>query len=103
MAGENTQTKYNSQVLKELKQDMKDLEGRILLIETSRQKTEFQYNEIMKALDKLNNVTIPDLMRQVDELRNKPVKRYDQAITGILGAIFGAIGTIIANKILGGH
>ena len=93
---------YNEQLIKDLKKDVKELEGRILLIETSRQKTEYQYNEIIKALDKLNNHTIPDLMRQVDELRNKPAKRYDQAITGILGAIFGAIGTIIANKFIGG-
>ena len=100
---ENANNDYNKQVLKELKQDLKELEGRILLIETSRQKTEFQYNEIMKALDKLNNITIPDLMKQVDELRNKPVKRYDQVITAIIGAIVGAIGSFIVSKFVGGN
>ncbi len=94
---------YNNQVIKDLKADVKELEGRILLIETSRQKTEFQYNEIMKSLNKLNNHTIPDLMKQIEDLRNKPAKRYDQAVSGILGAIFGAIGAYIVNKFLGGH
>lgn len=98
-----TKSDYNEQLIQDLKKDLKELEGRILLIETSRQKTEFQYNEIMKSLDKLTNVTIPNLMNEVNELKNKPVKRYDQAVSGIIGAIFGAVGSLIASRFLGGN
>lgn len=91
---------YIPQQLKDLKDTVKSLEERVSTIEMSREKTEFQYGEIMKALDKLNDKTIPDLLKQVEELKSKPVKRYDQAMSGILGAIFGAIGAFIASKFL---
>ena len=92
---------YIPQQIKELKDTLKTLEKRVATIEISREKTEFQYGEIMKALDKLNDTTIPGLLKQIEELKSKPVKRYDQAISGILGAIFGAIGAFIASKFLG--
>ena len=51
----------------------------------------------MQTLKTLNEKTIPNLTAQIEELKNKPAKRYDQAVTGILGALFGAAGTMIAN------
>lgn len=71
-------------------------------IEMTNAKTEFQYEQIIKSLEVLNEKTIPNLAAQIEELKNKPVKRYDQAITAILGAIFGAVGTFIVNLIIGG-
>lgn len=77
-----------------------DLEKRTLSMERSKEKTDFQYEQIMETLNKLNNVTIPNLTAQIEELKNKPAKRYDQAITSILGALFGAIGGYIASLFL---
>ena len=76
-----------------------DLDNRLREIEMSKQKTEFQYEQIMESLRTLNDKTIPKLTAQIQELKDKPVKRYDQAVSGILGAIFGVVGTIIANTL----
>lgn len=83
-----------------LQTNINDHEKRILEIERSKEKTDYQYEQIIKTLDTLNKITIPNLTKEIVELKNKPVKRYDQAITGILGAIFGAIGTFIAQTML---
>lgn len=80
-----------------LKQNLSDHEKRIKEVETSKQKTDFQYEQIMEALQKINDKTIPNLIKEVEELKNKPVKRYDQAISAIVGAVFGGVGTAIAS------
>ena len=80
-----------------LKKQLDDHEKRIKDVETSKQKTDFQYEQIMEALQKINDKTIPSLIKEIEELKNKPVKRYDQAISAVIGAIFGAIGTGIAS------
>lgn len=80
----------------ELKMITNEQEKRIAQLELNNAKTDIQYEQIMKILNKLNEKTIPDLIAQIEELKNKPIKRYDQAITGILGAIAGAVGGAIA-------
>ena len=55
--------------LKELKEQNKEYEKRLTAIETSREKTEFQYEQIMKAIDKLNEVTIPNLMKELENIK----------------------------------
>ena len=84
----------------ELKKITEEQEKRIARLELNHTKTDMQYNQIMETLNKLNNTTIPNLIAQVEELKNKPAKRYDQAIGGILGAVFGAIGGAIAGLFL---
>lgn len=86
--------------IKELKEIISEQDKRIKDMEMSKQKTEYQYEQIMETLKILNEKTIPNLAAQIEELKNKPVKRYDQAISGIIGAIFGAVGTVIANIII---
>ena len=86
--------------LSSIQTSINEHEKRLLAIEQSKEKTDYQYEQIIKTLDTLNKVTIPNLTKEIEELKNKPVKRYDQAITGILGAIFGAVGTFIAQTIL---
>lgn len=86
--------------INELKQVSSEQEKRIIQLELNNAKTDVQYEQIMNILNKLNEKTIPDLIAQIEELKNKPVKRYDQAIGGILGAIFGAIGGAIAGIFL---
>lgn len=86
--------------IKEIKELIVEIDKRVTTIEMAKQKTDYQYEQIMQSLKTLNEKTIPNLTAQIEELKNKPVKRYDQAVTGILGAIFGACGTYIANLIL---
>lgn len=78
---------------------IQELDNRVKEMELSKQKTEYQYEQIMDSLKLLNEQTIPNLAAQIQELKNRPAKRYDQAITGILGAIFGAVGSLIATKL----
>lgn len=86
--------------MNELKKTTEAQEKRIIQLELNNTKTDIQYEQIMNTLTKLNEKTIPDLIAQIEELKNKPVKRYDQAVGGILGAIFGAIGGAIAGLFL---
>ena len=86
--------------IEELKRISEAQEKRIIQIELNNAKTDIQYEQIMNILNKLNEKTIPDLIAQIEELKNKPAKRYDQAIGSILGAIFGAIGGAIAGLFL---
>lgn len=88
------------ELLKELKDTTRNQEERIVILEKSKPVTDLQFKQIMESLNKLNNTTIPNLTKEIEELKNKPVKRYDQAVTGILGAIFGAIGGAIAGMFL---
>lgn len=88
------------EIIKELKDTTKNHDERIIELEKSEITTEMQFEQIMTLLNKLNNETIPSLIKEVEELKNKPIKRYDQAITGILGAIFGAVGGAIAGLFL---
>lgn len=75
----------------DIKQEMKDLSKRISKVEQSREKTEYQFSQIMKALDDLNKITIPKLTKDLEEIKNKPAKRYDTVITTIITAIVSAI------------
>ena len=88
------------ELVKELKDTTKNQEKRIVELEASQSITDLRFNQIMDILNKLNDKTIPSLTKEIEELKNKPGKRYEQIITGILGAIFGAIGGIIAKMFL---
>lgn len=87
--------------LSELKDSYKDLEKRVNKVETSREKTEFQYEEIIKSLDKLNEITIPNLMKELENLKNKPAKRWETGINALISAIVGGGVAFISTKIGG--
>ena len=86
----------------ELKKQIEDHEKRLKEVETSKQKTDFQYEQIMEALQKINDKTIPNLIKEIEELKNKPVKRYDQLITIGISTVVGGILGFIINIIFGG-
>ena len=85
-----------------IKRELDSHEERIKKIETSKQKTDFQYEQIMETLKKINEQTIPSLIKEIEELKNKPVKRYDQVITVAISTSVGAIIGFIINMFLGG-
>ena len=89
--------------IEELKQLNSEQEKRITQLEMNNTKTDVQYEQIMQILNKLNDVTIPNLTNQLEELKNKPAKRYETVIGSVLGAIFGAIGGAIAGLFLKGN
>lgn len=78
----------------------KEQEKRISVLETENTKTDFQYNEIMKTLNKLVETTIPALSAEIQAIKEKPVKRYETVVAGVLGALAGGIGTFIVNMLL---
>lgn len=86
--------------IEELKRVRQEQEKRIIQLEMNNTKTDLQYEQIMRTLNKLNEETIPNLTVQLEELKNKPAKRYDQIIGSVLGGIFGAVGGVIAGLII---
>ena len=84
----------------ELTRKTEEQEKRIIQLEMNNTKTDLQYAQIMQSLKTLNETTIPNLTAQVEELKNKPVKRYETIVGSVLGAIFGAIGGAIVGLVL---
>jgi len=81
--------------ISDLTRKTEEQEKRIIQLEMNNTKTDLQYAQIMETLKKLNENTIPALTAQVEELKNKPAKRYESIVGSILGAICGAIGGAI--------
>ena len=75
-------------------------EERIQALETSNAKTDLQFEQIMKTLDKLNNVTIPELTKEIQAIKDKPAQRYNSIVVTTIGAIIGAIVGFIASNFL---
>jgi alanyl-tRNA synthetase len=84
----------------ELVRKTEEQEKRITQLEMNNTKTDLQYEQIMQSLKTLNEKTIPNLTAQVEELKNKPVKRYESIVGSILGAIFGAVGGAIVGLVI---
>ena len=78
----------------------KEQEKRITQLEMNNTKTDLQYEQIMKTLNKLVEQTIPQLSKEIQEIKEKPVKRWETVVVGIIGAIAGGVGTAIVNLIL---
>ena len=91
--------KYTDKEIDELKRFTEDQEKRIRTMEMSKEKTDYQYEQIMETLKILNEKTIPNLTAQIEELKNKPVKRYETIVGSVLGAIFGAAGGAIVGAL----
>ena len=78
----------------------REQEKRIIQLEKNNTKTDYQYEEIMRTLNKLVEQTIPNLSKEIQEIKEKPVKRYETVVVGILAAIAGGIGTAIVTLLL---
>ncbi len=83
-----------------LEKQFKELDMRVKDMELSKEKTEYQYEQIIQTLEKLNETTIPNLTKQIQELKNKPVERYNLIITSIVSAVVGGVVTFMLKSIL---
>lgn len=87
--------------IKKLELLMDEQEKRIQIIERSKEKTDYQYEQIMDMLKTLNEKTIPNLSKQIQEIKDKPNQRYNTAITSIISALVGGTVGYVINKIFG--
>lgn len=53
--------------------------------------------EVKNMRETLNNV-----VEQVEEVRNKPAKRWDSIVAALIGAFAGGIGTALISLLIGG-
>lgn len=77
--------------ISKLEQQAETQDTRIIELEKRNDKTDFQYEQIMKTLDKLINTTIPDLTKEIQAIKSKPAERYNQVTTVIITTIVGGI------------
>lgn len=75
------------------------IQDRVNDLEAKGEKTDFQYDQIMKMLDKLTEQTIPELSKEIQALKSRPVERYNAVITSIISTVVGAIVGFIASKL----
>ena len=60
---------YKDRIIK-LERIAESQETRIIELEKRNDKTDFQYEQIMKTLDKLINTTIPELTKEIQTIKN---------------------------------
>lgn len=82
-----------------LEEETAKIQERVSQLETKGEKTDFQYDQIMKMLDKLNEQTIPELSREIQAIKSKPAERYNQAVMTIITTGVGAIIGFIFSKL----
>lgn len=97
MAEDNVNVKvaFMEEQIKELKEQNKDFEKRLTSIETSREKTEYQYEQIMDAIKKLNEVTLPNILAELESIKNRPAKRWDNVINAAIAGIVAIIVSLL--------
>ena len=78
----------------------REQEKRIIQLEKNNTKTDYQYEEIMRTLNKLVETTIPNLSKEIQEIKEKPAKRLDLIFSTVLGVVIGIVGSIITNLLL---
>lgn len=89
---------YKSKVDK-LEVEYSELQERVGKLEAKGEKTDYQYEQIMKTLDKLNEQTIPELSKEIQALKQKPAERYNAVVTSIISTVVGAIIGFICSKL----
>ena len=81
---------YKSKIDK-LEVEHAELAERVNKLEAKSEKTDFQYEQIMKMLDKLTEQTIPELSKEIQAIKNKPAERYNAAVLSIITTTIGGI------------
>lgn len=68
----------NCESLKELKEVVENINKRVVDLESDKKLQTFQYEQILKTLEELKT--------DINELKDKPNKRWDLIITGLISA-----------------
>ena len=68
----------NCEALKELKSTVDKIDKRVIDLESDKKLQTFQYEQILKTLEELKS--------DISELKDKPSKRWDLIITGLISA-----------------
>lgn len=80
--------------------ETKEQEKRIAQLEMNNTKTDLQYEQIMRTLNKLVEQTIPALSKEIQTIKERPSKRLDTIVAAGIGTGIGIVGTIITNLLL---
>lgn len=75
----------------------KEIYKRLNALEQSKARTEEQYDRIMESLTDLKTEQSA-MLRRLEELSQRPAKRYETAITTAISAIVGAIIGFFMNR-----
>lgn len=75
---ENNNICMNCEALKELKSTVDKIDKRVIDLETDKKLQTFQYEQILKTLEELKS--------DISELKDKPSKRWDLIIMGLISA-----------------
>ena len=94
-----TDCEIYKQKIDRLEKEITSQEQRISELEKRSEKTDFQYEQIMKMLDKLTEQTIPELSKEIQAIKNKPAERYNTIVASIITACVGAVVGFIFSKL----
>lgn len=86
--------KHSSEVRKEIYDRLRELEK-------ERVRTDERYKNISKDLEELKSQQSA-ILNEIKELTNKPAKRWDTALSGLIGSVIGAIVAFVSQKLFGG-
>lgn len=79
----------------------KDIYERLRKIETEIVRTDERYKSISEDLRELKHQQAV-VLAKIEELSAKPAKRWDTAITGLVGSGIGAVVAFASQKLFGG-
>ena len=86
---ENNNICMNCEALKELKSTVDKIDKRVIDLETDKKLQTFQYEQILKTLEELKS--------DISELKDKPSKRWDLIITGLISAAVAYFASLFLN------
>lgn len=101
MAEENFKIELLAEQVKDLKEENKDFEKRLTELETKKEKTDFQYEQIMEEIKKLNEKTIPKVLEEIEKIKNKPAKKWETITNTLITTIVAAVVSFVVTKIGG--
>lgn len=91
--------------------DVKEVYERLTALESSQKSLHKRVDHIEELVESVQRMTVEiqhlredfnHMSDTVDELNQRPAKRWDAVIAAVIGAIAGGGGTMILTKIIGG-
>ena len=91
--------------------DVKEVYERLTALESSQKSLHKRVDHIEELVESVQKMTVElqhmreDINRlgdKVEEIEQKPAKRWDTVIVGIISALAGGGGTMLLSKLLGG-